>query len=536
MPANQSCGERIAGLLEDYGVDTVFGIPGVHTLELYKGLAGSKLRHVLPRHEQGAGFMADGYARSSGRPGVCYVITGPGVTNIATPMGQAWSDSVPMLVVSSINETEHLGQGRGRLHEVTDQRAVTAPLAQESHLALYPSEIPQFLDRAFSSFGAARPRPWHLSAPLDLLAAVPEESWQVGAMAPAPAADPASLAKARDWLGAARRPLMLLGGGAVGIPRDALLALAESTGAAVLTTTSGKGIFPESHPLSLGGTMSLRAMQDFFANADLVLVIGSELSETDWWCDRTPDVAGRTIRVDIESRQLAVNMHADLEIEADAARFVEALGAVENGQPRDRQHAAIAATRAKGLTEYTPLSRKHAAVLAQIRAALPEDAFIATDMTQIAYTGNYAFPVDHPRCWMHPVGYGTLGYALPAAIGAKLARPDRAGIALAGDYGFQFTLQEIAVAVELELPLPVVLWNNDGLGQIHLGMVERHIPPTGVHARNPDFLALARAYGAGAVRADSLDAVREAVSAALTTPGPTLIEIREDMAELAAMG
>ncbi|MCK4868122.1 MAG: hypothetical protein KAT39_08725, partial [Alphaproteobacteria bacterium] len=123
MPANRSCGEAIAGLLEGYGVDTVFGIPGVHTLELYKGLAGSDIRHILPRHEQGAGFMADGYARASGKPGVCYVITGPGVTNIATAMGQAWSDSVPMLVISSVNETEHLGQGRGRLHEITDQQA-----------------------------------------------------------------------------------------------------------------------------------------------------------------------------------------------------------------------------------------------------------------------------------------------------------------------------------------------------------------------------------------------------------------------------
>jgi 5-guanidino-2-oxopentanoate decarboxylase len=535
LPANRNCGEAIAGLLEEYGVDTVFGIPGVHTLELYKGLAGSEIRHILPRHEQGAGFMADGYARASGRPGVCFVITGPGVTNIATAMGQAWSDSVPMLVVSSVNETGHLGQGGGRLHEITDQQAVTAPLVAGSGLAMSPQEIPPFLHKAFSSFTASRPRPWHLSAPLDVLAAMAEGNWQAGAMAPASAPEPRQVETAREWLAAAKCPVILLGGGAVGVERDMIVTLAETLGAAVVTTTAGKGIIPESHALSLGGTLSLEPTQRFLAEADIVLILGSELAETDWWADRMPDLSGKTIRVDISPEQLSVNHEPDLPVCADAGAFIAALGTVENSLPSDRQLAAITETRQQVSAAWGALARKHIAVLDVIRAGLPEDAFVATDMTQIAYTGNSAFPVDWARCWLHPVGFGTLGYALPAAIGAKLAQPERAGVALAGDYGFQFTLPEIAVAVELELPLPILLWNNDGLGQIQLGMVERGIPEVGVHARNPDFLALARAYGANAVRADSLDSLAGALEKALAANGPTLIEIREDMPELAKM-
>jgi 5-guanidino-2-oxopentanoate decarboxylase len=535
MPANRSCGEAIAGLLEDYGVDTVFGIPGVHTLELYKGLAGSQIRHILPRHEQGAGFMADGYARASGRPGVCFVITGPGVTNIATAMGQAWSDSVPMLVVSSVNETEHLGQGRGRLHEITDQQAVTAPLAAGSSLAMSPPEIPPFLHEVFSSFTASRPRPWHLSAPLDVLAAMADGDWKAGAMAPAPEPDRAQVETARKWLAAAKRPVILLGGGAVGIERDAVVKLAESLGAAVATTTAGKGIFPESHALSLGGTLSLEPTQRFLADADAILILGSELAETDWWADCMPDISGKTVRVDVSRDQLSVNHEPDLPIHADAGAFIAALGGIVNSLPGDRQLAAIAETRNQVEAAWELLARKHIAVLDVIREGVPENAFIATDMTQIAYTGNSAFPVDRPRCWLHPVGFGTLGYALPAAIGAKLAQPERTGVALAGDYGFQFTLPEIAVAVELELPLPILLWNNDGLGQIQLGMIEQGIPEVGVHARNPDFLALARAYGAKAVRAYSLAGLAGALEKALAAKGPTLIEIREDMSELAGM-
>ena len=169
VSSNTTCGQAVTSLLEAYGVDTVFGIPGVHTLELYRGLGDTEIRHVQPRHEQGAGFMADGYARASGRPGVCYLITGPGVTNAATPIGQAFSDSMPMLVISSTNATPDLGMRRGRLHEITDQDAVTAPLTAFSKTAPSQAEVPNLIAQAFAVFSNGRPRPVHISLPLDVI-------------------------------------------------------------------------------------------------------------------------------------------------------------------------------------------------------------------------------------------------------------------------------------------------------------------------------------------------------------------------------
>ena len=166
-----TCGELLVGLLEAYGIDTVFGIPGVHTVELYRGLPDTGLRHITPRHEQGAGFMADGYARACGRPAACFIITGPGLTNIATALGQAYADSVPALVISSVNNSHELGLGEGRLHELPSQRNLMAGLTAFSHTLLRPDELPEVLARAFGVFHGARPRPVHIELPLDVITA-----------------------------------------------------------------------------------------------------------------------------------------------------------------------------------------------------------------------------------------------------------------------------------------------------------------------------------------------------------------------------
>ncbi|MGB8713347.1 MAG: thiamine pyrophosphate-binding protein, partial [Onishia taeanensis] len=212
-----TCAELLIALLRDrYGADTVFGIPGVHTVELYRGLADSGLRHVTPRHEQGAGFMADGYARATGKPGVCFIITGPGMTNIATAMGQALADSVPMLVISSVNRRDTLGRGQGRLHELPSQQQLLAGVARFSHTLLDPAALPEVLARAFAVFEGMRPGPVHIEIPIDLFdaqVAVPTQ-WSAPTIH-RPAPDPAGLATAATWLHKAERPLVLLGGGCV---------------------------------------------------------------------------------------------------------------------------------------------------------------------------------------------------------------------------------------------------------------------------------------------------------------------------------
>jgi 5-guanidino-2-oxopentanoate decarboxylase len=532
MKPNFNCGQAAIALLERYGVDTVFGIPGVHTLDLYRGLAESKIRHVAVRHEQGAGFMADGYARASGRPGVCVLITGPGMTNAATPIGQAFSDSVPMLVISSVNATDDLGKGRGRLHEITSQQAAIAPLTAFSRTVRSAGELPAAMADAYRVFEAGRPRPVHIELPLDVLAGAGPTLADRPPVAE-PAAPPAAdIAAAAALVNAARRPVLLAGGGAID-HGPLLAALADRIGAALIPTVAAKGAVPDSHPRVVGSTLPLKPTQALLESADLVIAVGTELAETDSWLDRLP-IRGKLLRIDIDPATLRRDYVPDVALLADAGRSLEALLAVIGSGKRDGVPVAeLDRLRRTNRESLAPLQRKHARVLDALRTALPVDGIVASDMTQIAYTGNYHFPSERPRSWFHPLGYGTLGYAMPAAIGAKLAAPDRAVVALTGDAGFLFTVQELATAVELGLPIAILLWNNDALAQIAEGMVEQGIPEIGVRQRNPDFIALGKAFGCRTATPDSADALKAALTGAFRADGPTLIEVREDARWLA---
>src|SRR5579862_7590586 len=324
-----TCGELLVRLLEDFGVDTVFGIPGVHTVELYRGLPATAIRHITPRHEQGAGFMADGYARVTGKPGVCFIITGPGMTNILTAMGQAYGDSVPMLVISSVNRTEQLALGGGRLHELPSQRNLTAGATAFSHTLMRPDELPDLLARAFAVFHSARPRPVHIEIPLDVITAPADHVRQsIGALPlpPAPAAE--ALERAVETLQRARSPMMLLGGGAVGAEKE-IAQLAEALDTPTTLTVNAKGLLPPGHPLSLGSFQSSRAVRELIASADVVLAIGTELGETDYdnltFESGGPRIDGTLIRIDINPLQLHGNRTAELPILADARLAARAL-------------------------------------------------------------------------------------------------------------------------------------------------------------------------------------------------------------------
>jgi 5-guanidino-2-oxopentanoate decarboxylase len=544
-----SCGGALLHQLRSFGVDTVFGIPGVHTIEFYREIESAGVRHIGVRHEQGAGFMADGYARVSGRPGVCLLITGPGVTNAATPIGEAYSDSVPLLVLSSVNATRDLGIGRGELHEITDQEAVTRPLTGFSATVLRPEQAPQLLARAFASFASQRPRPAHIQIPLDVMEMPAASGFTEARLPNAPAPDAASVEAAVGLLRKARRPVLLVGGGAVAAG-EAVRALAERLDAPVVTTIAGKGIIPDSHPLSLGAGLQRAASRIYLAESDLVLVVGSELATTDlfMWGAEThkyhealgedhpgPGRLGYTgglVRIDIDADTLTRDYEPDVAILGDARQTLERIGAaLADDQPAGdgaEVRAAVGSIKTEIRGALTPLEAKHVAVLDALREALPDDGFVASDMTQIAYTGNTFFESRRPRGWLHPVGYGTLGYALPAAIGAKLGAPERPGAVLVGDGGLLFTVQELATAAELRMPLAIVLWNNDALGEIEDSMVRRGVPKVSVRPENPDFLALAAAFNCRAHRAVSLTDFKEALTGAFAADRPTLIEVRQD--------
>ncbi|WP_210558449.1 MULTISPECIES: 5-guanidino-2-oxopentanoate decarboxylase [unclassified Pseudomonas] len=532
-----TCGEVLVKLLEDYGVEQVFGIPGVHTVELYRGLARSSINHVTPRHEQGAGFMADGYARTSGKPGVCFIITGPGMTNITTAMGQAYADSIPMLVISSVQTRSQLGGGRGKLHELPNQSALVGGVAAFSHTLMSAAELPGVLARAFALFQAGRPRPVHIEIPLDvlveeadeLLASVPVHIDRAGAA-------PAAVRRMTELLAGARRPLILAGGGAIDAAAE-LTELAELLDAPVALTINAKGMLPSSHPLLIGSTQSLVATRALVADADVVLAIGTELAETDYDVTFAGgfEIPGKLLRIDIDADQTVRNYPPHVALVADSRNAAQALlGALSQQALAERRNdwGQVRAARLRDELAAT----WDAPTLAQTRFLetvlheLPDAVFVG-DSTQPVYTGNLTFNPERTRRWFNSsTGYGTLGYALPAAIGAWLGGGIEGGarppvVCLIGDGGLQFTLPELASAVEAHTPVIVLLWNNQGYEEIKKYMVNRAIEPVGVDIYTPDFIGVAKALGCAAEAISTVEQLRGALRAATDRQGPTVIEI-----------
>ncbi len=536
-----TCGELLVRLLEDFGVDTVFGIPGVHTVELYRGLPATRIRHVTPRHEQGAGFMADGYARVSGKPGVCFIITGPGMTNILTAMGQAYGDSIPMLVISSVNSTEHLGMGGGRLHELPSQRSLTSNVTAFSHTLMRPDELPAVLTRAFAVFGSARPRPVHIEIPINVITAPADQvGRKLGAIPSPPAPCPSALSRAARLLNAARRPVIFLGGGASRACADARR-LVEALDAPTACTINGKGILPKGHPLSLGSNTSLRPVRELVRASDVVLAIGTEMGETDYDLvfDGNLRIECPLIRIDIDPEQVNRNFPADVAIVSDAGLAIAALLVQidARGEPAGESPGArlTAAVRARLEADWPAAWRGQRRTLETLQEALP-DAIVVGDSTQPVYSGNHLFEPAAPHSWFNSAtGYGTLGYALPAAVGAKLAEPTRPVVALVGDGGLQFTLPELASAIEARTPVIVLVWNNEGYGEIKRYMQERGIPTIGVDIHTPDLLAITKAFGCDAQQASSFAHLRELLEAGAKAARPTVIEVREDSEFLAGV-
>jgi 5-guanidino-2-oxopentanoate decarboxylase len=531
--AELSTGEALVRLLESYGTDVVFGIPGVHNVEMYRALPASRITHILTRHEQGAGFMADGYARVSGRPGVCFTITGPGLLNILTPMGQAWSDSSPVFVISSALDILDNAQGRGRLHEMQNQRQAAASIAAKAMTAFTPQDVQDAVASAFAGFAAQRPRPSYLEIPLDLLRQPCGEGWSPRPLPSRPLADSRPLKESIDLLSTARKPLIILGGGAssAGAPATKI---AETLGSIVLTTIAGKGTVPASHPLCLGARMPQSPAKKLMTDADVILAVGTEISETDLW-EAAIEIPGKIIRIDLDPDNLARPHRSHVPILADAmptlSAIADALPPIDAGKRRQENEAFVSSylrSEPDGDDELRSILRR---ILSSMRRALPQDTIIASDMTQIAYAANEIFDMDVPRSWIHPVGFGTLGFALPAGIGAKAALPHRPVAVLVGDYGFQYTLNELGTAIELGQQLIIFLWNNDALGQIRDDMIAKAIQPNAVTLRNPDFQSLAGAYGCSVELPSSLPALEASIARALKARGPTLIEMRPAMAK-----
>jgi acetolactate synthase-1/2/3 large subunit len=491
-------GIRLVEGLIARGIDTVFGIPGVHTIELYRGLAAAegKIRHVTPRHEQGAGFMADGYARVSDRPAAAFVITGPGLTNTLTAMAQARADSVPMLVVSGLGRSDTLGKGWGRLHELPDQGAMVATLCH-TETVTDPKKLGEVLDRAFVAMTAGRPAPAHIQISTNMMGqpcpALPPPA--VGGVAvPLPLGRMRGVANA---LNNAERIVILAGGGVRGAETD-LRKLAEMLDAPVVLTANARGAM-HGHRLCVPASPSLTAVRQLIAAADQVLAIGTELGPTDYDVyarGGVPDLSGM-IRIDICADQLARHP-AKMPIKADAGPMMAALLGMVLPANRDglrRAEAVRAAARAELAGLGAPMPGQLAMVEA-IRKAMP-GAIIVGDSTQPVYAANLYYDHDRPRGWFNAAtGYGALGYAPGAAVGAAIAAPGVPVVCLIGDGGLQFSPGELKTAVDEKLPITYVVWNNAGFREIEEALRQAKVSPIlGCHPTPVDMEDFAAAYG-----------------------------------------
>jgi thiamine pyrophosphate-dependent acetolactate synthase large subunit-like protein len=526
-------GRAVARALAAHGVDVVWGIPGTHNLEIYAGLAAAGIRHLSPRHEQGAGFAADGYSRVTGRVGVCITTSGPAVLNAATALGQAYSDSIPVLLVAAGMPLRAPGLGNGELHETKDLVGALEGVVDYAHRVTSVAEIPVAVAQAFGRMTSGRPRPVVIEVPFDLLT---EEGEVRAVPAPPPpvlAPEPAAVDAAAALLSHAERPAILAGGGASGAAAELRL-VAERLGAPVACSINGKGTLAEDHPLSVGAGYAAGAVRELVEDSDAVLIVGSELAPSDLWWGPL-DLAGKAVRIDVDPAQAVTNAVPAVSMIADArlalGELLEALGAGDGFDPDDadapgaaraaRFRAALRAQASEDAARWTEL-------LESLSAALGRDGILVADNAMVAYFGALGtVPAHHPRSFLFPTGYGTLGYAVPAGIGAKVGRPDARVLALSGDGGLMFSVAELAAGAQAGVALPVVVVDDSGYGEIRREMAERGDPPLGVDLDSPDFVALGRAMGCHGVLADSRDALDEALARALAADRPTVIHVPE---------
>src|SRR5882757_201198 len=525
-------GQALVAALCAHGVDTVFGIPGTHNLSAFAALHEFGIRTVLSRHEQRAGYAADGYARVSGRPGVCLTTSGPAILNAAAAAAQAWSDSVPVLFVSPGPPTDHPGLGNGYLHEVRDQRAAMGSIVAYSHRVGSVGEIPLAVTSAFAAMTGGRPRPVHLEIPLDLLEATAEVELLAPVEVPVPRPAEAALDAAAQALAGARRPVVLVGGGAKRAGTQ-LRALAERLGAPVLTTANGKGVLDEDHPLAVGAGLHQPSARRLVQNSDVVLAVGTELAPSDLW-NGPFTLTGTLVRIDIDPAAIITNADPAIRLVGDAAATLDAIVNLlvsGIGRDSDRYHSqgqgrvveARAAMRADAEAEGGPWRE----ILAALGPVVDASTVIAGDSTMACYYGVLSgLPVHRPSGFLYPTGGGTLGYGLPAAIGAMLAEPGARVLAVLGDGGIMFTLSELATAAQLGLGLPVLVVDNGGYGEVPHEMLDRGDPATAVDLSPVDFAALAEAIGCRGERITDAADLTAAITTALRADRPTVLWIK----------
>jgi len=519
-------GEAIIDLLvREYDLDTVFGIPGVHNIELFRGLHSSGVRVVAPRHEQGAGFMADGWSITTGKPGVCALISGPGLTNVITPIAQAYHDSRAMLVLASTTPTNALGKKFGPLHDLDDQSAVVRTVTAFSETVIDPSQLPQLFERAWNVFTSSRPRPVHIAIPTDVLEQFVEPFTRITTNVAKPVAQASDIQRAAQLLAGAKRPMIVAGGGAINSGAT-LAEIASLIDSPIVLTGNAKGVVPSSHLLCVGSALVIPRVQEEIEQSDVVLVAGSELSDADLYNGgRALQFTGKVVRIDIDTEQMKRRVLPEISLLGDSfltltslTQELKSLGISSSNSGSSRATNLRLSTRAGVRQDLLPW-------IDAMEQVIPVGTAVALDSTQLAYAAHTVMACDTARSWLAPFGFGTLGCALPMAIGAAIANPVTPVLAIVGDGGWLFTVAEMAAAIDEGVDIVMVLWDNRGYAQIRESFDDVHAPRMGVDVSSHDPTAIARGFGWNAVDVTTVEAFSIVLAEAFERRGAHFIRI-----------
>lgn len=523
MP-KMTAGEALIRSLYREGIRVVFGLPGVQMYHATDPLYDQPgMRFITVRHEQATAYMADGFTRAGGGIGMAMVVPGPGLLNASAAIGTAYSASSPILVLSGQIQKDLIGVDRGILHEVNDQMEAIRPITKAAYRIMEPSEVPRVVHEAFRELRTGRPRPVEIEIPPETLGEIDDlDLWEPGGYGRDAASDE-DVAKAMAELAKAKNPLVWAGGGILSSgASDSLLKVAEHLQAPVMTTHEGKGAIPDSHYLSIG-TLKSRAddWRSSLAQYDVVLAVGTRFA--------TAGLADsqRVVQIDIDPAELGRNHSNTLGVLGDAHGTLEKLGAALEAEvpakpSRRTELDQMRRERFGPRLRIEPLD----SYMKAVRAAIPDDGILVAGMTQMGYYSRLFYPVEKPGTYLNSSYFGNLGFAWPTALGAKVAQPDKAVVALSGDGGFLFNSQELATAVQHSINAIVVVFNDNAFGNVMRDQKERfNGRVVGAELHNPDFVKLAEAYGARGLRAEGAPALENALREAIEANAPTLIEV-----------
>ncbi|HCA7857854.1 acetolactate synthase large subunit [Enterobacter cloacae complex sp. JNL001] len=525
--------QLIVHLLERQGITTVAGIPGGTVLPLYDALSQStQIRHVLARHEQGAGFIAQGMARTQGKPAVCMACSGPGATNLVTAIADARLDSIPLICITGQVPSSMIGTDA---FQEVDTYGISIPITKHNYLVRDISELPQVISDAFRIAQSGRPGPVWIDIPKDVQTAEIEIDIlpEPGERAPAPEFSAESVRDAAAMINAAKRPVLYLGGGAINAA-DEIRQFAEKANLPTTMTLMALGMLPKAHPLSLGmlGMHGARSTNYILQEADLLIVMGARfddraIGKTEEFCPNA-----KIIHVDIDRAELGKIKQPHVAIQGDVAEVLAQLIPQTDATDRAdwRQLVADLQREFPGAipTEGDPLS--HYGLINAVAACVDDSAIITTDVGQHQMWTAQAYPLNRPRQWLTSGGLGTMGFGLPAAVGAALANPDRKVICFSGDGSLMMNIQEMATAAENQLDVKIILMNNEALGLVH--QQQSLFYKQGVFAATYpgmiNFMQIAAGFGLHTCDLNAEEDAHAALQAAISRPGPALIHVRID--------